>query len=172
MYTILIKNQMDKFTTTEARDVLMSSTDEFKDKNDARKALYRQIYQFEQKGWLISSGEGRSKRYSVTETFKKLNVTSNQARSASSYSDSSGTYDISVNEVMVLRKEKREVEAELEITLSEIERYKLLEQRFPKLSKIVPSLIQKANERSTELLGNLNALSNVLKSLSEARSSC
>ncbi|MEZ9655617.1 hypothetical protein AB4277_13215 [Vibrio splendidus] len=172
MYTILIKNQMDKFTVTAARDALMSSTDEFKNKNDARKALYRQIYQFERKGWLISSGEGRSKKYSVTETFKKLNVTSNQARSTSSYSDSSSTYDISVSEVMVLRNEKREVEAELEITLSEIERYKILVQRFPKLSKVVPSLIQKANERSAELLGNLNALSNVLKSLSEVQSSC
>lgn len=169
MYTILVTNQMDKFTVTEASNTLISATDEFIDLNDARKTLYRQLYKFEQKGWLSSSGKGRTKRYSVTEDFKKLYVTSNKQSSPLVSSIRSRINDLPVNEVATLHEEKREAAAELEITLCEIKRYKYIGERFPKLVTIVSPLAQKANERSVELLGNLNALSNILKSLSEAQ---
>lgn len=70
-------------------------------------------------------------------------------------------------EVATIQNEKRAVEAELEVTLCEITRYKQLEERFPKLVKIVSPLAQKAHERSVELLGNLNALSNILNAVTE-----
>ncbi|MFW9686745.1 site-specific integrase [Vibrio parahaemolyticus] len=70
-------------------------------------------------------------------------------------------------EVATIQNEKRAVEAELEVTLCEITRYKQLEDRFPKLVKIVSPLAQKAHERSVELLGNLNALSNILNAVAE-----
>ncbi|WP_219622315.1 hypothetical protein, partial [Vibrio parahaemolyticus] len=170
MHTILVENQMDNFTVTEARDVLISSTNEFHNKNEARKTLYRQIYHFAQKGWLLSSGEGSSKRYSTTEEFRELNVIPNKMRSTSNSSDTPATNGLSQSEISLLKTEKREVEAELEITLSEIEQYKLLEKRFSKLSQVVDPLIKKASERSADLLGNLNALSNVLRSLSGVQS--
>lgn len=169
MYTILVTNQMDKFTVTEASNTLISSTEEFLKLNDVRKSLYRQLYKFEQKGWLSSSGKGRAKRYSVTEDFKNLCVTSNKQSSPLDIPTCFRNNDVQTTEVAALHKEKRAAVAELEITLCEIKRYKYIGQRFPKLVKIVSPLTQKAHERSVELLGNLNALSNVLKSLSEAQ---
>lgn len=163
MHTILITNQMDKFTVTEARNILVSSTDEFRNGHEARKVLYRQLYQFEHKGWLRSSGKGRTKRYSVTNDFKNLYITSNDLETSTSFRDN----DVPTSEVATLQNEKRRAEADLEVTLCEITRYKYIEERFPKLVKIVSPLTQKAHERSVELLGNLNALSSVLNSLNE-----
>ncbi|TON45603.1 hypothetical protein CGH56_23825, partial [Vibrio parahaemolyticus] len=113
---------------------------------------------------------GSSKRYSTTEEFRELNVIPNKMRSTSNSSDTPATNGLSQSEISLLKTEKREVEAELEITLSEIEQYKLLEKRFSKLSQVVDPLIKKASERSADLLGNLNALSNVLRSLSGVQS--
>ncbi|EPA0982233.1 hypothetical protein ACQZVD_000793 [Vibrio parahaemolyticus] len=169
MYTILVTNQMDKFTVTEASNTLISSTEEFLELNDVRKSLYRQLYKFEQKGWLSSSGKGRAKRYSVTDDFKNLCVTSNKLGSPVDSSTPIRNNDFPTNEVAALHKDKKATAAELEITLCELTRYKNIGTRFPKLVKIVSPLTQKAHERSVELLGDLNALSNVLKSLSEAQ---
>lgn len=167
MYTILVTNQMDKFTVTEASNTLISATEEFLDLNDARKTLYRQLYKFEQKGWLSSSGKGRTKRYSVTEDFKNLCVTSKKLGSPLDSSTPIRNNDVPANEVAALHKEKRAAAAELEITLCEITRYKHIEERFPKLVTIVSPLTQKAHKRSIELLGNLNALSNILNVVQE-----
>ncbi|WP_323210825.1 hypothetical protein [Vibrio parahaemolyticus] len=167
MYTILVTNQMDKFTVTEASNNLISSTEEFLELNNVRKSLYQQLYKFEQKGWLSSSGKGRTKRYSVTEDFKNLCVTQNKLSSPLENSPHLRGNKVPACEVATIQNEKRAAEAELEVTLCEITRYKQLEESFPKLVKIVSPLTQKAHERSVELLGNLNALSNVLNSLYE-----
>ena len=66
MFKLLIEKRMDGFSVIEARDASLSDGDGTQKLDEARKKVYRQIWQYQQRGWLRSEGEGRSKRYFQT----------------------------------------------------------------------------------------------------------
>ncbi len=164
MYKLLIEKRMDGFSVIEARDSSLSLEDETQDLVEARKRIYRQIWQYQKKNWLRSEGEGRSKRYFQTEQFKVLQVTGQKtveplikARSA---------------DYSVLFRESKEYKGELEIVLGEIDEYQSLKYRFPELESKLTPLLQQAKQRSAHLLGKVNVLTNVLNVLSEGKKTC
>nr|SHN97597.1 Putative uncharacterized protein [Moritella viscosa] len=61
-----------------------------------------------------------------------------------------------------LSKEKKTYEAELAISLSEVEEFKDLMQRFPKQNDLFKPFYLETRERSVQLLGKVNALTKVL----------
>lgn len=62
-------------------------------------------------------------------------------------------------------KEKQNHEAELAITLSEVEEFKDLIQRFPSKNKLFRRFYLETRERSAQLLGKVNALNKVLSTI-------
>ena len=163
MHNLLIEKKMDGFTVIEARDASITVKGMPSDVNEVRKRVYRQIWQFENKNWLRSEGEGRVKKYFQTEQFigglfaPKKKLKSNE-KSISDYS--------------ALRHECNEYKGELEIVLGEIDEYQSLKSRFPELELKLTPLQEQAKKRSARLLGKMNVLTNVLKTLSEDHQAC
>ncbi|ELA9350894.1 hypothetical protein QUN95_000543 [Vibrio parahaemolyticus] len=69
IYNLLINQNLDRFTVTQARDELQKSIDRFANANDARKYVYRQINHLVSNGYLRTVGNGRTKLYVKTEAF-------------------------------------------------------------------------------------------------------
>ncbi|MGF1831487.1 hypothetical protein L4D04_20390 [Photobacterium angustum] len=156
MFNLLIENKMDDFSVIELRDALLSLDVSFTDKEGTRQYIYRQILSFEKNGWLTSLGKRRDKRYSITDKFR--------AQSFAPKSDEKVKSPNCVGNIIgILVQEKKEYEAELAITLGEVEEYQSLLNRFPYDEEILIPLFDAAKERSAKLLGKVNALTNRLE---------
>ncbi len=158
MHKLLIEKGMDGFSVIELRDAFLSLNEFEVNSEEARKTVYRQILRFLRNNWLRSKGKGRQKRYFKTDLFHSLHVIPKLERS---YFNMTSEPDYSV-----LRYECDQYRAELEIVLGEIDEYKSLNCRFPELELKLNPLLEHAKERSAHLLGKVNVLTNVLKTLS------
>lgn len=138
MHKLLIEKRMDGFSVIEARNALLNGGCGTSSLDEARKKVYRQIWQYQQRGWLRSEGEGRNKRYFQTEKFLELEVLPRR-NSEREVSVMQSTSDYSV-----LFRESNEYKGELEIVLGGIDEYHSLKCRLPELeSRLVP-LLQRA----------------------------
>jgi len=158
MHKCLIEKGMDGFSVIELRDAFLSLNEFEVNSEEARKTVYRQILRFLRNNWLRSKGTGRQKRYFKTDLFYSLHVVPKSERSNFRVT--------SIPDYSVLRNECNQYRAELEIVLGEIDEYKSLNRRFPELELKLNPLLGHAKERSAHLLGKVNVLTNVLKTLS------
>ncbi|MFB2656324.1 hypothetical protein [Shewanella xiamenensis] len=172
MYKLLIEKEMDAFSIIEARDALLQIESSNLDANEIRKKIYRQLWLFQRNGWLKSAGSGRLKRFYVTDEFRKLSIVSKKNTLAASSRRQKQRSIGNENEYFVLVKERKEHEGELKIVLGEIDEYRALQTRFPTLEDTIAPLLQCSKLRSAELLGKVNVLTNVLKSLSIEELTC
>lgn len=172
MYKLLIEKEMDDFSIIEARDALLQIETTDLDANEARKKVYRHLSLFQRNGWLNSIGSGRQKRFYVTDEFRELSVVSKKDTSAASSRRQKQCSTNYKNDYFVLVKERKEHEGELKIVLGEIDEYRALQTRFPTLEDTIAPLLQRSKLRSAELLGKVNVLTNVLKSLSIEDATC
>jgi hypothetical protein len=157
---------MDGFSVLEARDASLNLEGGMSNLEETRKKVYRQLWQYQQKGWLRTEGGGRNKRYFQTSQFRDLEVVVRR-KTACEYS-----IEESIPDYSVLFRESNEYKGELEIVLGEIYEYQSLRRRFPELETRLSPLLQQAKERSSHLLGKLNGLENVLKTLSTDNVQC
>ncbi|MUK41189.1 hypothetical protein GNP61_06410 [Aliivibrio fischeri] len=164
MHKLLIERRIDNFSVVELRDASLSIEGMDSDLDEARKKVYRQILRFEKINWLRSEGSGQKKRYFQTDLFKKQLLEPKL--------DSVEISIPSTPDYSVLSKERKEYKAELEIILGEIEEYQSLKIRFPELEPKLTPLQQQAKERSALLLGKMNVLTNVLRTIYRDSSQC
>lgn len=166
MHKLLIEKKMDGFPVMEARDACLNFEYGTQNLDGVRKKVYRDIWQYQQRGWLQSEGEGRNKKYFQTEQFKELQVV---PRKKTERETSTKKHP---SDYSILLRESNEYKGELEIVLGEIDEYQSLKSRFPDLeSRLIP-LLQQAKERSAHLLGKVNVLTNVLAIISEDCQQC
>ncbi|EGU30305.1 hypothetical protein VII00023_03758 [Vibrio ichthyoenteri ATCC 700023] len=167
MHKLLIENEMDGFSVIEARDAYLTIKDIPSDLDEARKRVYRQIWQFERKNWLRGEGEGRNKKYFQTDLFKSYHFSTKRMIEREIIESKN-----SIDHFSVLLKECNTYKGELEVALGEVEECRSLKERFPELEPKLTPLLEKARDRSAFLLGKVNVLSNVLKTLTKERTSC
>jgi hypothetical protein len=165
MHKLLIENEIDGFTVTELRDHSLKLAVLTTDSVEARKRIYRQILSFEAKEWLSYEGTGRNKRYYVTEKFKA--IASVPPRERHPVPKEAVAQDYSI-----LEEERNSYQGELEIILGEVEEYQSLQSRFPELSTVIGSQLERARERSAKLLGKVNALTAAINALSRGIKAC
>ncbi len=72
MHKLLVEDEMDGFSVVEVRDASLKLEEGTQNSDEARKKVYRQIWQYQQRGWLRSEGKGRNKKYFQTEQFREL----------------------------------------------------------------------------------------------------
>ncbi|EJL6523097.1 hypothetical protein ACPFUL_002055 [Vibrio cholerae] len=166
MHKLLIEKRMDGFSVMEARDASLNIGDGMPNLDEARKKVYRQIWQYQQRGWLRTEGEGRNRRYFQTKQFRDLEVAPRRKTECEYSIEESGS------NYSVLFRESNEYKNELEIVIGEIDEYQSLRHRFPELESRLSSLLQQAKERSANLLGKVKGLENVLKTLSDDNFPC
>ncbi|HHF2953598.1 TPA: hypothetical protein ACVOZD_000280 [Vibrio diabolicus] len=159
MHNLLIEKGMDGFSVIELRDASILNEDCYIDPDEARKKVYRQILRFKKNNWLRCEGTGQKKRYFQTSQFKCLQVEP-KIQTIRLSLPSSPDYS-------VLTREHSQFKEELEIVLSEIDEYRSLNRRFPELEIKLRPFLEQAKERSAQLLGKVNVLTNALKTLSE-----
>ncbi|MBD1575913.1 hypothetical protein HC723_05510 [Vibrio sp. S11_S32] len=163
---LLIENEMDGFSITEARNAFVELEETSNDLIEARKQVYRLILRFEKNGLLFSEGAGRNKKYFRSEVFKQQYPLQVSPKKLDTEQRSN------ISDYSILVSERNEHSAELEITLNEINAYRSLISRFPDLEKRVMPFLQESKERSVSLLGKVNAFTHVLNVLSEGETSC
>ncbi|MFM2661898.1 hypothetical protein AAFX15_17300 [Vibrio chagasii] len=166
MHKLLIENGLDGFTVLEARDFWLSLDNVDSDSAEARKKVYRAIFNFEKKSWLRSEGSGRKKRYFQADQFKALyvNVTANNQADLKP--------QVPVQNYSILNSERNEYKGELEIVLGEVDEYQSIVSRFPELKNKLAPLHQEAKDRAALLLGKVNVLTKVLNTLYEEDKPC
>ncbi|HDM8044642.1 TPA: hypothetical protein P0E04_002815 [Vibrio campbellii] len=159
MHKLLIENEMDGFSVVELRDAACLIDQDFSDLNLARRLIYRQILRFIKNNWLRSEGAGKQKRYFQTEQFRavqeesKLNIVGTECASKFDYS--------------ILVHERNQSRGELEIVFGEINEYQSLNERFPELVPMLTPHFKLAKERSAQLLGKINVLTNAINVLTK-----
>ena len=162
MHYLLIEKKMDGFLVVELRDAFVSIGDSYVDLDDARRKVYRQLLRLVKNNWLRVEGTGQQKRYFQTDLFKGLQIeTASDKVTSSSLSDYS-----------VLKHERNQYKGELEIVFGEINEYQSLCRRFPELEPRLLPLLEQAREHSAQLLGRVNVLTSVLKTLCEDNQPC
>ncbi|USD58783.1 hypothetical protein J4N45_14595 [Vibrio sp. SCSIO 43140] len=164
MHNLLIEKGMDDFSVIELRDAYLSTSECKVDPDEARRKVYRQILRFMKNNWLGCKGEGRQRRYFQTDLFHSLYVTPR--------SESAELATKIVSDYSVLVHERNQYKGELEIVLGEIDEYQSLLGRFPELEKKLRPLLEQAREHSAQLLGKVNVLTKVLKTLMPDNRKC
>ena len=146
---------MEGISVIEARDVSLNDVYGTQNLDEARKKDYRQICQYQQRGWLRSEGEGRNKRYFQTERFLELEVVPRRK------SEREASVKQSASDYSVLFRESNEYKGELEIELGEIDEYHSLRCRFPELKSRLES-IYIGQESVNGISCKINVLNNIL----------
>ncbi|MBN3493789.1 hypothetical protein [Vibrio neptunius] len=170
VYKLLIEQKMDGFSVVEARDAARFFPESPQDVNELRKIVYRQILNCLERGWLRCEGSGREKRYFTTDEFNLLSFVPRKSKSRVSKS----RLKVSVsnqdsNDYSELTVECNRLKGELEVTLGEIDKYKTLKEQYPEQFHLLERLHVAANEKAALFMGNINAITNMLNSLSYER---
>lgn len=170
IYTLLIEKGLDGFTVPCLRDELLKITGEFKDVVEARKFLYRNLLQLEQKGLLQTKGQGRKKTYHKSEMFKATEFKPKKRKSQKIKPVTrSSDKTLSLDELVL---ERRKYEAELAIALAEIEEFKLLSERLPSQKSSLLRLSEETREKSVRYLAKINVINQALKLTNYGKSEC
>ncbi len=165
IYSILINQNLDRFTVTQARDALQKSVNCFDNENDARKYVYRQINQLVSSGYLKTVGNGRAKLYMKTEAF---NLSSFSVKVVKKFQCRAMKLEKEAQNsqakiyIETLKHECIQYRRELSIILAEMQEYNRLMNRFPDKKELLISIYTQANERSEVVTGKINALTNAL----------
>ena len=172
IYSLLIEKEVNGFTIVDLRDELLTLTDTYRDIDEARKFVYRQMLSLERKELFNSKGSGRHKRYFKTELFNRATFVAKHAVIEKQKSNISNTDNQASLLIETLLNEKKQFEAELAVLLGEVDEYKALQKRFPDHISWFYSALDEAKNNLAKLLGKVNALNTVLDSLNNSASQC
>lgn len=170
VYNLLIVVNINNFTVSEIRDALMHESEFFNDETETRKYIYRVICKLTKLKLLVKHKhvEAKKSRYTKSEAFITANfvMKSTAKMSLGQQSRIKQLGDVKAEKSArfstALSKEKKDYEAEFAITLSEVEEFKDLMQRFPNQNDLFKPLYLEIKERSDLLAGKINALTKVL----------
>lgn len=176
VYNLLIVVNINNFTVSEIRDALMYESEFFNDKTETRKYIYRVICKLTKLKLLTkhTHSEVKKSRYTKAETFITANFVVKpsinkplvqQPQIKLSRNEEAANSIGFFNE---LSQEKKTYEAELAISLSEVEEFKDLMKRFPNQNDLFKPFYFETRERSVQLLGKVNALTKVLNTAESA----
>ncbi|MBF9001585.1 hypothetical protein [Vibrio nitrifigilis] len=131
---------------------------------------YRQLLKCIESRWLRCEGSGREKRYFKTDEFNSLSFEPRKPKSR--VRKSRPTVPVTnqdSNDYSELTVERNRLKGELEVTLGEIDKYKTLKEQYPEQFQLLERLNVAANEKAALFMGNINAITNMLNSLSHER---
>jgi len=170
VYNLLIKKGFNKFTVTELRNALLKQSKEFKNKDEARRFIYRHLVRLVKKRLLIKQEKKSPKNtiYLKTELFDTtvfigggLSQTERKFYGSELYLEVREEDSSFLQEIL---KEKLLHEIDLATLEGEIEEYMSLIERFPEQKKSINELYCEAKKHSVRSLGKVNALTKIYRS--------
>lgn len=180
LHSLLLKQQMNNFTVSEAKDALLREHPEFTDSVEARKYIYRQLSRNVDKGLLKRTDcfEDGSKKvlYSKTEKFLAATVVPIKradTKQRSTFPKIKKQQQATPhNYQALLEKELMSYEMDLNTIIEEAKEYKRLSARFPELKEKLQQHQLQAKNQSVQLLGKVHALQKLLGYTVTGHKSC
>ncbi|WP_283129802.1 hypothetical protein [Enterovibrio norvegicus] len=162
IFNLLIKKGLDHFSVTDLRDELMNENQDLGDGSEARKFVYRQLLRLVEKGYLEKTSRTSGKMaYRKTELFFKTTFKPRLSRkkiSKASREELSSENAFSA----ILKSELARYEAELSITLREMDKYQSLMSSYPEQAEFISKFFVDARERAKDLQGDIEAVNNLV----------
>lgn len=160
---ILSDRAFNEFTMTSLRDGYESlfGLGECATSTDLRRWLYRRILPLTKKGYLVKSDQvdGKSSIYKVTDTFRKDYPFHRPARPPKRGQDA--VEDLP--QVSDLKSKLSQYQVDMLACAGECKEYQQLATDYPHLKKQIEPMYRSARERSSELMGQVRAINNLLK---------
>lgn len=169
LHFLLVIKEINDFTVSEAKDVLMIEFSEFPEPVEARKFIYRQLTLSVKKGLLKRTEKklsgGKTVIYSKTERFFEVSLfplaRGDKAKKVLTKKIQC-TLEKPLDYQDELQKELQAYEIDLNTTLEEAKEYQRLLTRFPKLHDQLLQHRSIAKTKSIKLLGKIHAIQNLL----------
>lgn len=160
IYHLLVEKNFNHFTITALRNTLQALNDTYKNPDEARRFVYRQVMRLVDKGLLARDENPSPKRaqYSKTPLFKTSIFTRVTNDSVLSLSQSQ-VLDKSFNNE--LHEAIKTHESEMTVLVSELEEYKRLIEANPNCYDAIVALLEKGQARMLSIKGKLAALNNI-----------
>ncbi|MGR5339140.1 hypothetical protein ACPV50_04395 [Vibrio astriarenae] len=170
IYEFISQTEVSVFTVIEVRNWVIKYSDTYGNKTNARQFVARQLDSLEASGLIFAENLGRKKVYSKSPQFFaadfKIIVKKkrNQKAMESVTSQKSPIFE-------ELQKEKTNIEAELAITLAEVDEYKALMDRSSDLNRLLKASYSEATQKSATLVAKLNVWTHTMSLLTLNRPS-
>ncbi|CAI87399.1 hypothetical protein [Pseudoalteromonas translucida] len=160
IYHLLVEKNFNHFTITALRNTLQALNDTYKNPDEARRFVYRQVMRLVDKDLLVRDENPSPKRtqYSKTPLFKTSIFTSVTNDSIASLSQSQ-VIDKSFNNE--LHDAIKTHELEMTVLVSELEEYKRLIEANPNCYDSIVVFLDKGQARLLSIKGKLAALNNI-----------
>ncbi|PKH93219.1 hypothetical protein CXF76_02350 [Pseudoalteromonas sp. 78C3] len=160
IYHLLVKKNFNHFTITALRNTLQALNDTYKNPDEARRFVYRQVMRLVDKGLLVRDENPSPKRaqYSKTPLFKTsifTRVTNDSIANLSQSQVINNNFESELDEAIKV------CESEVLILVSEIEEYKRLINTFPNNRDSIVIFLSDGQTRLFSLKGKLAALNNI-----------
>lgn len=166
IYHLLVEKSFNHFTITALRNTLLALNDTYKNPDEARRFVYRQVMRLVDKGLLVRDENPSPKRaqYSKTPLFKTSIFTRVSNDSLASLSQSQ-VIDKSFNNE--LHDAIKTYESEVVVLVSELEEYKRLIKESPNCHDAIVVFLNKGQARLLSIKGKLAALNNIQQAVVE-----
>ena len=160
IYHLLVEKGFNHFTITTLRNTLQALNDTYKNPDETRRFVYRQVIRLVNKGLLVRDKNPSPKcaQYSKTQLFKTSVFTKAIKGSVTSFSQSqviNNNFESKLDEAIKV------CESEVLILVSEIEEYKRLINTFPNNRDSIVIFLSDGQTRLFSLKGKLAALNNI-----------
>lgn len=160
---LLFDDDMNDFSVIELRDSYAErfGLSDYPDRSELRKWLYRKLLLLVRKGLLVRStlGEDNAVRYRKSDTFLM-----EYQSERSEYSQTKCLVPTNSDErsMTVLRARLNLYQVDMLACAGECKEYQQIVEEFPQLKESVEPMYRIARERSSELMGQLRAINNLL----------
>lgn len=163
---ILGSTEFNEFTMVDLRDVYQSrfGLGVCPSSSELRKWLYRRVTPLVKKGLLTKSQKGNSHRaiYCVTEKFRREHLLS-QTPIQPINQPKLETETQNAFQIKALKSKLNQYQVDMLACAGECKEYRQLAIDYPHLRKQIDPMYRSARELSSELMGQIRAINNILK---------
>ena len=169
IYQSISQPEVTQFTVVDVRDYILENSDMYGNKNTARLFSARQLQKLEDIGLIESVGRGRHKVYSKSDDFFRANFKFVDKKRKTSIPK---TAEVQRNRPIAieLESEKNHIEAELAITLAEVDEYKVLMARSGELNELLRPSYSVTAQKAAALMAKLNVWTSAIELIRHNRS--
>ncbi|MBY8168088.1 hypothetical protein KW507_15545 [Vibrio fluvialis] len=164
IYQTLSLPSLNHFSVIDVRNSIQSNSNRYGNNNNARLFVTRQLQSLVEAGLIVCKGSGRKKVFTKTDLFHKADFElvdkRNSGRTLVKKAQQNDNRHSSI--FAELEKERTDIEAELTVTLAEIEEYKNLMRRSDELNSLLRPAYSETAQKAATLMAKLNVRSSVL----------
>ncbi|MFA0566015.1 hypothetical protein AB4559_20120 [Vibrio sp. 10N.222.51.C8] len=162
IYQYISQPEVTDFTVVGVRDWVLECSSMYGNKNNARLFVARQLDALEKAGLIVCKGAGRKKAFFRSERFFEAKFKS-IAKQKRNKKINESPFPQQTSIFIELQNEKASIEAELAITLAEVDEYKVLMARSSDLNKLLKKSYLEATQKAAALMAKLNVWTRTMK---------